>query len=77
MCQPCQPSTFLCTLATPPCGGRPWDLVMPTTMGDVAGATTGVSSGPPTSPALMCCCCCAAVVVVRSSCVPLICIPQL
>ena len=48
----------------------PWDLVMQTRKGIVAGATSGAFSGPPTSPPLLCCCCCcrcAAVVVLRSS----------
>ena len=47
-----------------------WDLViMQTRKGNVAGATSGASFGPPTSTPLPFCCCCAAVVVLRSSCV--------
>ena len=30
----------------------PWDLIMQTRKGNVASATSGASSGPPTSPAL-------------------------
>ena len=46
----------------------PWNLVtMQTRKGNVAGATSGASSGAPTSSPLLCCCCCAAVVVLWST----------
>ena len=69
MWQTCQPSTFLCALATPRCESHSVGFWWWCKRGraNVAGATSGASSGLPTSPTPMCSCCCADVVVLCSS----------